>query len=106
MQLGCRHLSLTRCASYDKSLGLSFDAEDYLRRFLNTCGASNRYTEVTREMERLTDLMPSDLRMWVKGRDFVPLLQNGASKNITYRASLRDVSALEGALALTVMLSI
>ena len=72
--LQCGHIKLSRCCHYDRIAGLSFDAEEYMIRYLNKGSAMGRREEFETEIDRIGTLAPDDPRIWIRGRDFLALL--------------------------------
>ena len=72
--LQCGHIKLSRCCHYDRIAGLSFDAEEYMIRYLNKGSAMGRREEFETEIDRIGTLAPDDPRLWIRGRDFLALL--------------------------------
>ena len=73
--LECGHIKLSRCCDYDRISGLNFDADGYMIRYLNKGSSMGRRGEFELEIDRIRTVAPDDPRLWIRGRDFLALLE-------------------------------
>ena len=72
--LRCGGVDPRRCIRYDDKSGIRFDDQEYLNRYLNNGGAMGQRRRFESEMDRIRAMASTDVRRWVRGRDFLPLL--------------------------------
>ena len=99
--LGCSHIKLSRCCDYDRMSGLSFDAEGYMIRYLNKGSSMSRRDEFELEIDRIRIVAPDDPRLWIRGRDFLALLELSLRGHGVDR-SLCTQRTLEGAFTVAI----
>lgn len=74
LNLKCGHIELAGLCEYSSSLGFRFQRDEYAERYLNKGSAILRMSEFREESHRILDSAPEDPRLWVRGRDFLPLV--------------------------------
>jgi hypothetical protein len=94
LELGLEWLSFDRCCEIER-MGITFDADDFMRRYLSKSGKLARLTEFVAEVERHLLLIPDERRLFINGHDFVSLLTLYLAKTgILPRATEQHVESL------------
>ena len=75
MELGCKNPHFTSCCEYSSQLGVRFDQQEYVTRFLNAGEAASHRDHFVAELSRLKDETPIDTCLWVSGRLYIALLE-------------------------------
>lgn len=95
LDLNCSRIEVSRCSTYNQATGLRFDSAEYLARYFNKGAAMDRRCDVEEEMVRISDGAPDDIRTWVRGRDFLPLLSFALRNHQGIKSQDCQVSILE-----------